>query len=422
MSTSVNAKRSNVIVVGAGLSGLSCARHLHDRGIDVAVVDQADAVGGRIRTDEMDGFLLDRGFQVMLTAYDELQNVPNLDSLALKAFAPGSVIWSGRGLERLTDPFRSPSGLAASIRARTGTLSDKLRVAKLRLRLLSSSVDAIFEGPERSTLEELRAEGFSEQFIDQFFRPFLGGVFLERALDTSASLFRYYFRCFAAGDAAVPARGMQRLPELLAHPLGDRVRLNTSVRTLTRDSVTLDDGSALEASEIVVAVDGAAAANLADVQAPSFKSTVTSYYAAPEAPVEGRLLLLDGEGSGPANHVAVMSSVSADYAPSGRHLIAVSGVDGSDGSAEHFHEGARTQMRRWFGPGVDQWDHLRSYSIPHALPRHPAGFAGHRPGNRTSEGVWLTGDYTDFGSIQGALRAGRTTADAILERATKATP
>ena len=117
-----------------------------------------------------------------------------------------------------------------------------------------------------------------------------------------------------------------------------------------------------------------------------------------------------------------MSSVSADYAPSGRHLIAVSGVDGSDGSAEHFHEGARTQMRRWFGPGVDQWDHLRSYSIPHALPRHPAGFARHRPGNRTSKGVWLTGDYTDFGSIQGALRSGRTTADAILERATEATP
>ena len=303
MSGFMDELRPRVVVIGAGLSGLACARRLQERGADVLVVDAADAVGGRIRTDEIDGFRLDRGFQVMLTAYDELQAHVDLDTLDLRVFAPGSLVWSGRRLEQLSDPFRAPSALLASARARIGTLEDKLRVANLRRRLLRRSPDAMFEGVERSTLDELRAEGFSEAFIEQFFRPFLGGVFLERSLDTSSSLFRYYFRCFAAGDAAVPARGMQRLPELLAAPLEGRIRLNTTVRATSPGSVTLDDGSTIEADEIVLATDATSAEALGDVEAPSFKRTVTSYFSATEPPVEQALLILDGEGSGPANQI-----------------------------------------------------------------------------------------------------------------------
>lgn len=421
MSEYVDQSRRQAVVIGAGLAGLACARRLLEQGVDVSVIEAADAVGGRIRTDEVDGYRLDRGFQVMLTAYEELHAQIDLDQLELRAFAPGSVIWSGRGLEQLSDPFRTPSALLASARARVGTLEDKLRVANVRRRLLSRSPDTVFEGVERSTLEELRAEGFSDAFIEQFFRPFLGGVFLERSLQTSASLFRYYFRCFAAGDAAVPAKGMQRLPELLAAPLEGRIRLNTSVRATSPGRVILDDGSTIEADDIVLATDAASAATLGQVETPSFKRTVTSYFSAPAAPVEQPLLILDGEGSGPANHVAVMSSVSPDYAPSGRHLIAVSGVDEAALDAERFIEGARVQMGRWFGRQVDQWDHIRTYSIPNALPRHDAGFADDRPARRTPDGAWVTGDYTDFGSIQGALRAGRTTADRVIEGASVVT-
>jgi len=415
MNEHPDASRPRVIVIGAGLSGLACARRLLDRDVDVTVIEAADAVGGRIRTDEIDGFRLDRGFQVLLTAYEELQAQVDLDQLDLRSFAPGSIIWTGLGLERLSDPFRTPSALLTSARARVGSLEDKLRVANLRRRLLGRSPEHVFEGAERSTLEELRAEGFSEAFIDQFFRPFLGGVFLERSLDTSSSLFRYYFRCFAAGDAAVPALGMQRLPELLAAPLEGRIRLETAIRSTSPGCVTLDDGSTIEADEIVLATDAASAGALGHGEPPSFKSTVTSYFSAPEAPVDEALLILDGEGTGPANHVAVMSSVSSDYAPAGRHLIAVSGVDEAAVDADRFSGQARLQLGRWFGPHVDRWDHLQTYAIPHALPRHDAGFAEDRPPRRSADGVWVTGDYTDFGSIQGALRAGRSTADSLLE-------
>ena len=408
---------AEALVVGAGLSGLSCALILEGQGIDVHIVEAADDVGGRIRTDEVEGFLLDRGFQVLLTAYEEVQAQLDLPRLDLQAFAPGSMIWTGSSLETMGDPFRDPATVLASAAARVGTMKDKLKVAALRRRVLGMSPEACFAGPDRSTQEELVAEGFTPDFIDTFFRPFLGGVFLERELETAAGLFRYYFRCFAAGDAAVPAGGMQRLPELLALPLDSRITLDTPVTEVSADGVTTADGRHIKAKHVVVAVDGAAAHDLLDTPSPEFKATVTSYFAAGQAPTRQPLLILDGEGSGPANHVAVMSNVAPAYAPAGEHLISVSGVDEAARDPDSFRDAVPAQLRRWFGDSVDAWRHLRTYRIPHALPRHPAGSLAHRgdPAQR-SDGLIVAGDYSEFGAIQGALASGRRAADEILKR------
>jgi len=405
--------QSQVLVVGAGLAGLSCARHLHQAGVDVHLLEASDAVGGRIRTDRVDGFLLDRGFQVLLTAYDELPRQMQLERLDLRHFGSGSLVWNGRGLQRLSDPWRDPLSALASLKADVGSLGDKLKVAALRRRLLSEPAEASFRGPDRSTLEELQAHGFSRDFIDGFFRPFLGGVFLERELETSARLFRYYFRCFAAGDAAVPAEGMQRLPELLAEGLEGRIALNHGVAAVESGGVTLEDGRRLTAQQVVLAVDGPAAGRLLGEEPPAYKTALTAYFAADEAPVGEPLLVLDGEGTGPANHVAVMSLVSPGYAPPGRHLVSVSGVGRTTGDVEAFRRDAVPQMRRWFGPTVDGWRHLRSYLVPHALPRHPPGSLDREAPSRPP-GLWVAGDYTEFGAIQGALLSGRRTAERVL--------
>jgi len=407
-------KRAEVLVVGAGLSGLSSALLLEQEGIDVHVVEAADAVGGRVRTDVMDGFLLDRGFQVLLTAYEEVQSQVDVAHLDLKAFKPGSMVWNGSGLQRMSDPFRDPAGALASMSARVGTMGDKMKVASLRRDVLSRSADACFDGPERSTLEELRALGFTEEFIDTFFRSFLGGVFLERGLETSAGLFRYYFRCFAAGDATVPSGGMQALPELLASPLEGRITLDAAAADIRADGITLEDGGRVVADDVIVAIDGSAASRLLGTPAPSFKATVTAYFATPEPPMSERMLVLDGEGSGPANHVAVMSLVAPSYAPDGMHLVSVNGVDAAADDVDAFVEAVPAQMRRWFGASVDRWTHLRSYRIPHALPKHPAGSLSAEPEPRRADGLVIAGDYTDFGAIQGALRSGRRAAEAVI--------
>jgi phytoene dehydrogenase-like protein len=407
---------TEILVVGAGLSGLACARLLESQGVDVHVVEASDAVGGRVRTDRVEGFTLDRGFQVLLTAYEEVQAQVDLSRLSLQSFEPGSLVWSGRALETLGDPFRNPTRALAALRARVGTIGDKTRVARLRQRLLGRSADDCFAGPERSTREELEALGFSTAFIDAFFRPFLGGVFLERDLETSASLFRYYFRCFAAGAVALPAGGMQHLPELLAQTLDGRITLNARASKVSPTSVTLEDGSEVRARQVVAAVDGAAAASLLGTPAPGLKATVTSYFTAEEAPVPDRMLVLDGEGSGPANHVAVVSNVAPTYAPSGAHLVSVSGVDAAARDPEAFRREAPLQLARWFGPSVNGWRHLKTYHIPHALPRHPAGsVASNRARSpRRPDGLIVAGDYTQFGAIQGALLSGRRAAEAVL--------
>ncbi|MGD8320990.1 MAG: NAD(P)/FAD-dependent oxidoreductase [Gemmatimonadota bacterium] len=406
---------AEVLIVGAGLAGLSCARLLHAEGVDVRVLEAGDEVGGRVRTDEVEGFLLDRGFQVILTAYEEVESQVDLSALDPRAFRPGSLVWNGRSLERMGDPFRDPGSTLASMAARVGSMADKMKVARLRGSLLSGTADDCFRGPERTSLEELREEGFSEDFIDAFFRPFLGGVFLERALATSASLFRYYFRCFAAGDAVLPGGGMQRLPEVLARGLEDRVALGVRVTGVAARRVRREDGREMSAEQVVVAVDGGEASRLLGMPRPAFKASVTSYYSAPESPVGEPMLVLDGEGTGPANHVAVVSDVAPGYAPEGSHLVSVSGVDAATADPAAFREAVPEQLRRWFGASVDRWEHLKTYTIPQALPVHAPGSLILDVSPRRSDGVYLAGDHTVFGAIQGALLSGRRAAEAVLE-------
>jgi hypothetical protein len=408
-------ERAEVVVVGAGLAGLACARRLLEEGVDVHVVEAGDGVGGRVRTDEVEGFRLDRGFQVLLTAYDEVQAQVPLESLDLRAFAPGSLIWTGRKLERLADPWRTPGAALASAAARVGTFGDKLKVAALRRRVLSLSDHDCLAGPDRTTLAELQSLGFTPGFIDGFFRPFLGGVFLERELDTSDRLFRYYFRCFSRGAAAVPARGMQALPEVMAAGLEGRISLRSPVRSVTPGSVTLEGGVQVGSGRVVVAADGISAAALTGEIPPQTKATVTAYFSAPVPPVKGPLLVLDGEGRGPVNHLAVLTNVAPDYGPPGRHLVSASGVGPAASDPDDFPDAALAQLRRWFGKSVEGWEHLRTYHIPHALPRHPGGRFDPEPGYRIRhDGVTVAGDHTAFGAIQGALRAGRRAAEAVL--------
>ena len=406
-----------LLIVGAGLAGLSCALHLQRADVGVRVLEASDAVGGRVRTDRVDGFLLDRGFQVLLTAYPECQRILDYPALDLKSFFPGALVRLGGQFHRVADPWRQPlAGIAAAF-SPIGSFIDKLRVARLRRRLLATPLEEVFRRPEQTTAQALASEGFSPSMVERFFRPFLGGIFLEQKLETSSRMFEFVFKMFSSGSTALPARGMQRIPEQLAASLPQGV-IETGRRVVGREgrSLHLEDGDIATADAIVIASDAAAAADLlAELPAREWCSTTCLYFAAPRSPVELPILVLDGEGGGPINNLCVPSRVTPHYAPPGQELISVS-VVADPRSGEELESAVREQLRGWFGEEVESWRHLRSYSIPRALPAQapPSLEPAERP-VRVRERLYICGDHRDTASIHGAMVSGRRAAEAALE-------
>jgi phytoene dehydrogenase-like protein len=424
---------TEVAIIGAGLAGLSCAVSLQAAGMQVTLLEASDGPGGRVRTDLVDGFRLDRGFQVMLTAYPEARRLLNYDGLQLRKFTPGALVWHGGKFHRFADPFRNPLGAARFLLDPIVPVADKLHVAKLRARVQRGSCEEMFARPEKTTRDYLQAVPFTPRIIERFFEPFFGGVFLERDLVTSSRFFEFLFRMFALGDTVVPAAGMEQIPlqlaaKLRAGTLLAGARVNKVTRTAESFRVEIAGKESLEARAVVLAVAGnqgnALLAGVGGWSVPEVRAwnkTTAFYYAAQQAPVNEPIILLNGEGraAGPVNNVAVMSAVSPDYAPPGGHLVVASvvGEAPEEGAPlKQLDQAVRAHMRKWFGPVVDLWRTLGSYALPRALPeqRHaeweqsPVRLAG-------SGGVYMCGDYRETASIQGALASGRRAAEAVFK-------
>jgi len=405
------ADRHDAVVVGAGLAGLCAAIEIQRAGFSVAVLEAQDDVGGRVRTDEVEGFLLDRGFQVLLTAYPELSRYLDLDDLDLRHFAPGALVWhAGRG-HVVADPFRAPLSLPATAIAPIGSIADKARIALLRARLNRASPHNLLRGTDISTIDALRGSGFSERMIERFFRPLFGGIQLDPQLATSRRMFDIIFRTLSSGSSAVPARGMGVIPQALARQLSEgTVRLNTAVRTIDGTAVVTESGQRIEASAVIVATEGPIAARLLNIPPVESRSVGCVYFAADAAPTDRKLVILDGSGRGPVLNVAVMSNIAPSYAPVGKHLIAAAMPGHVDGDLE---SQARTQLRSWWGNNVDSWRHLRTYRIAHGGPVQRPPFA---PKQQVlmGDGRYVCGDHRDTGSIQGAMFSGRRCGEAVV--------
>jgi phytoene dehydrogenase-like protein len=400
-----------VAVVGAGLAGLACATTLHRAGLEVRVVEASDGVGGRVRTDRVDGFQLDRGFQVLLTAYPELHRQFDIDALDLREFAPGALVWRhGRG-SAVVDPFRDPRHAIATALAPIGSPFDKLRIARLRHSLRSVHPALLLSGDDRTTADALADRGFSSAMIDRFFRPLVGGIQLDPELKASRRMFDVIFRMLADGAAAVPAAGMQALPDQLATrlPVGT-VEFGAPATAVRSGQVEVGGVRHLDARAVVVAAEGPAAATLLGLPHVESRSVGCVYFATDEAPTDSTMVVLDGDHSGPVLNVAVMSNVAREYAPDGRHLVvaALPGYVESDLGTV-----ARRQLRGWWGEQVDGWEPLATYRIAHGQPSQDPPL---RPKQRVSlgGGLFVCGDHRDTASIQGALFSGRRCAEAVM--------
>ena len=421
--SSTSSPSAPIVVVGAGLAGLNCARDLHLAGHRVVVVEADDGVGGRVRTDRVDGFSLDRGFQVFFTAYPEARRVLDYDALDFRPFKPGALVRADGAFHKVIDPFRAPIEALGGVMAPVGTIGDKMRVLLLRQRALNQSLEAIFRAPERPIREELAEIGFSPMIIDRFFTPFLGGIFLDPDLVTTSRMLYFVYRMLSEGETVVPAAGMGAIPAQLASALPDgSLRLRTRVCGIRRrdqsvTGVVLEQGEELDAAAVVVATDFEEAATLTGARQTTTARPVSCvYFAADRSPVSSPMLVLNGEGRGPVLNLAVMTDVAPTYGPEGQALISAVVVGTPGASDADLEQSVRAQMREWYGDDeIRSWRHLRTYRIRWAqFDQSPGTLEPAARPVRRSPGLYVCGDHVENASINGALAAGRRAAEAIL--------
>ncbi|HEU4512476.1 MAG TPA: NAD(P)/FAD-dependent oxidoreductase [Nocardioidaceae bacterium] len=404
---------ADVVVVGAGLAGLTCARELERDGYDVIVLERSDDVGGRVRTDLVDGFRCDRGFQLLNPAYPAVRQLIDVEALDLRSFAAGAALAGPRGFAIVADPRRSPGYLPHTLRSgyvRPGELTKFGAWAAPAI----GSIRKLLDSEDEPLAASLDNAGVRGRLREEVFEPFFAGVLAEDRGETSAKFTRLLLRSFAQGTPGVPALGMSALPQQIANELKRDVVLSTEVLSVERKRSrwrVVTDGRQYDARAVVVATDPAAAADLAGLKKATMKGLVTYWFATDEAPSDLDLLVLDPARSGPVVNTAVMTNIAPDYAPAGRHLVEATVLALRPAATE---ADVREHLSRMYRTETGHWDLVVVHHVAHALPKQRPGVSIRQPVDLGDQ-LFVAGDHRDTASIQGALVSGRRTAAAVRE-------
>ncbi|MDQ0796760.1 FAD-dependent oxidoreductase [Streptomyces sp. B1I3] len=418
MLTAHTAHHADVVIIGAGIAGLSAAHRLISAGVDVSVLEAAPHVGGRMATQEVDGFLLDDLGPLLSSAYPELRGTPGLDGLVLRNFAPEVLVHSGGRQYRAGD-VRSARGALKAVRSRPsapraplGGAIEQARLGAWLARLAVTPTARIVARPDRPALPALSARGLPPRTVDGFLRPLLSALLGDPELATSSRCADLTLRSYARGRLCVPAGGSATLPRLLAAALPPgTVRTGVHVTAADITSVRTKEHGELGCRSLLLATGaGAAAELLPGLRTPAFHPVTVLHHAAPVPPPTGPRLLLDADRSGPVSHTAVMSAVDPSRAPRGRTLITstVLGPPPAD-----LDRTVRAHLARLYGTPTHDWELLAARHDPEAVPAMSPPHDLRRP-VRVLAGLYVCGDHRDTSTVQGALHSGRRAASAIL--------
>ncbi|MEV7283579.1 NAD(P)/FAD-dependent oxidoreductase [Streptomyces sp. NPDC093252] len=430
------AYQADVVVVGAGVAGLSAAHRLTSAGVSTAVLEAAPWVGGRMATEKVDGFRLDRIGQLLSTAFPELRRTPGLDGLVLRSFAPGVLLHSDGRLHRTGTPANGGSArgalhavraLASAPRSQPlprshpshpavprplGTAIDHARLRTALARLAATPVERVLARPEAPAGQALAARGLPARTVDGFLRPLLAALLCDPELTTSSRCADLALRAFAAGRLCLPEGGAEALPELLSRTLPpDTLHTGVRVTAVSTTSVTTAEHGEFRCRAVLLATDARSAADLLPgLRVPDFHPVTVVHHTTDEPPRTGTALLLDADRGGPVAHTAVVSAVDPTRAPQGRALISstVLGAPPADLDAA-----VRAHLSRLYGVETRRWETLAVHHTPEAVPAMRAPHDLRRP-VRVMAGLYVCGDHRDTSTVQGALHSGRRAAAAIV--------
>jgi len=403
-----------IYIIGAGLSGLVAALELEKSGFSPVILEASGEIGGRIKTDEVDGFLLDHGFQVLNTAYPELTKYLDLPALHLKRFSPGAVIFEGKEFYLITDPIRNPLRIIGMAFSTVGTLLDKVKMFSLTKELKEKANSEIFDEPSLPTHQYLKNYGFSDRIIDNFFKPFFRGIFLEKHLNTSSRMFEFVFKMFALGHAAIPENGMGEIPAMIRRQLSKtQIYFNTPVKQVEGKSIHLENGDILEADRIVIATQPDRVMKQLQGQFSSPQQVINLYFSLQKSFIGKPMIgLLTGDRL--INNFVFMDDVSKSYSTNGRALLSVTVLESDLGETELIHA-VQAELEEISGLKADYFQFVKSYHILHALPfLEDPKYSVPMTECKITDHVYLAGDYLLNGSINAAMTSGRIAAEAII--------
>ncbi|MFF1352934.1 NAD(P)/FAD-dependent oxidoreductase [Streptomyces sp. NPDC058297] len=426
------AQYADVVIVGAGVAGLLAAHRLTRAGVTTLVLEAAPCVGGRMSTEKVDGFRLDRIGRLLCTSYPELRRTPGLDTLVLRSFSPGVLVHSDGRRHRAGEPAtaRRAKGALTTARAlasaprvprpRTarsprpaaplGSPLDQDRLARALARLAATPVPRLLARPELPAADALTGRGLPARTLDGFVRPLLSALLCDPDLTSSSRCADLALLAYARGRLCVPEGGADALPELLAAGLPPgTVRTGVRVSAISANSVATEEHGELRCRATLLATGARAAAELLPgLRVPDFHPVTVVHHAVPEPPLADPALLLDADRLGPVAYTAVISQVDPTRAPAGRALVSSTVLGPPPPERE-----LRAQLAALYGTSTADWETLAVHHDPEAVPAMPAPHDLHRP-VRLLDGLYVCGDHRATSTVQGALHSGRRASQAIL--------
>ena len=407
--------KPKITIIGAGISGLTAAVYLHQKGFNIQILEASNRAGGRIKTDVVDGFRLEKGFQVLLTEYPECKALLDYKKLNLKRFLPGATVLYDGGQFEIADPFRRPSAAFSTLFAPVGSIKDKINTLFLKNKLLKISIPEVFQQQEEATLSQLSKYGFSSKMINRFYKPFFSGIFLENDLSTSNRMFDFVMKMFSEGDAAIPALGMEEIPKQLVALLPQNtIQYNAKVTKIINNTIHTESGQIYNTNITIIATEASGFAKQFVPQEQTSSHQVTNvYFKTTIPPTKKAVVVLNAsENKKWVNNLSVMTNLSAQYAPKSEVLISVScnGIHALDN--ETLANNMKNELRTWYGNQVDQWQLLKVYKINYALPNLKSVKDDLLESDfKINNNLYICGDHLLNGSINAAMKSGRIVAE-----------
>ncbi|WP_405397116.1 NAD(P)/FAD-dependent oxidoreductase [Maribacter sp. Asnod2-G09] len=410
----MNKQDYKIHIVGAGISGLVAATVLEQHGYSLVLIEASDRVGGRVKTDIINGYQLDHGFQVLLTEYPAAQKYLDYKSLELQDFLPGASIFKNGKQEIIGDPLRDASLLFSTLFASVGTVTDKLKILKLNTRLKKKTIEEIFSDKEQTTLSYLTELDFSSSMINDFFTPFFSGIFLENKLETSSRMFEFVYKMFGEGSAALPKGGIEEIPKQLLHQLkGTTIKYNTAVSSISDNKILLADGQELESDFIIIATEASSLIPNLKNQAIEWQSCDTLYFETESRTIQKPLIGLIPDQNAVINNIFYHTSLKTAI-NAGKELLSVTVVDNLGLSDKALLDQVQKELRELCG--ITSTTFIKHYTIPKSLPKLSELHYEISPSEtRLTETIYLAGDIQLNGSLNAAMIAGEKAALGVLE-------